>query len=215
MKTDYRSGSIASIQPCPDMSALPPTAVELVRFNETTRCSMCGRIWTPPDCNGVRHVEDQGPQLLTYIRLPDAAYVDAASLDGFSPAHLNGAKILAEAMPVHTPGSGSDGVTAFTISADRLQWLGRTSLALLPRRSGVLRPVQPSGRDRRLRRLPARHRRCVHSCWRARRLRYWDAAVAAAYRASGFWDPACLRLARARRAPHGSARCASSDRHVC
>ena len=81
---------------------------------------MCGRIWTPPDCNGVRHDEDQGPQLLTYIRLPDAAYVDAASLDGFSPAHLNGAKILAEAMPVHTPGSGSDGVTAFTISADKV-----------------------------------------------------------------------------------------------
>jgi len=69
-----------------DMSALPPTAVELVRCSETTRCAMCGRIWTPPDCNGVRHVEDQGPQLLTYIRLPDAAYVGAASLDGFSPA---------------------------------------------------------------------------------------------------------------------------------
>ena len=58
-----------------DMSALPPIAVELVRCSETTRCAMCGRIWTPPDCNGVRHVEDQGPQLLTYIRLPDAAYV--------------------------------------------------------------------------------------------------------------------------------------------
>src|SRR6516225_8778239 len=58
-----------------DMSALPPTAVDLVRCSETTRCAMCGRIWTPPDCNGVRHVEDQGPQLLTYIRLPDAAYV--------------------------------------------------------------------------------------------------------------------------------------------
>src|SRR6516165_7075190 len=69
-----------------DMSALPPTAVDLVRCSETTRCAMCGRIWTPPDCNGVRHVEDQGPQLLTYIRLPDAAYVGAASLDGFSPA---------------------------------------------------------------------------------------------------------------------------------
>src|SRR5215472_6947345 len=89
-----------------------------------------------------------------------------------------------------------------------LQWLGGTSFALLLRRSGVLRPIQLSGWDRSSGRLTARPRRCAHSCWRARRLRYWDAAVPAAYQASGFWDPACPRLARARRAPHGSARCA-------
>jgi hypothetical protein len=38
-----------------------------------TLWAMCGRIWTPPDCNIIRHIQDQRPQLLTYIRLPDAA----------------------------------------------------------------------------------------------------------------------------------------------
>ena len=37
------------------------------------RWVMYGRIWTPPDCNIIRHIQDQRPQLLTYIRLPDAA----------------------------------------------------------------------------------------------------------------------------------------------
>src|SRR5262245_43555360 len=41
----------------------------------------------------------------------------------FARFHLNGSKTLAAAMPVHTPGSGSDGVTAFTISADRCNGL--------------------------------------------------------------------------------------------
>jgi len=31
---------------------------------EAKECAMCGCIWTPPDCNGGRHVEDQRPQLL-------------------------------------------------------------------------------------------------------------------------------------------------------
>src|SRR5215471_13952828 len=68
------------------VSAMPQSAAQKADIAGGRRSAMCGRIWTPPDCNGVRHVEDQGPQLLTYIRLPDAAYVDAASLDGFSPA---------------------------------------------------------------------------------------------------------------------------------
>jgi hypothetical protein len=33
----------------------------------------------------------------------------------FARFHLNGAKALAEAMSVQTPGSGSDGVTVFAI----------------------------------------------------------------------------------------------------
>jgi hypothetical protein len=69
-------------------------------------------------------------QLLTYIRLPDAAgaiVVVAASHDGFSRASTSsGAKALAEAMPVQTPGSGSDGVTVSPSSANRLQLLGET-----------------------------------------------------------------------------------------
>ena len=39
----------------------------------------------------------------------------------FARFHLNGAKALAEAMPVQTPGSGSDGVTVSPSSANRLQ----------------------------------------------------------------------------------------------
>ena len=36
------------------------------------RWAMCGRIWTPPDCNDWLD-QDRRPQLLTYIRLLDAA----------------------------------------------------------------------------------------------------------------------------------------------
>jgi hypothetical protein len=39
----------------------------------------------------------------------------------FARFHLNGAKALAETMPVQTPGSGSDGVTVSPSSANRLQ----------------------------------------------------------------------------------------------
>jgi hypothetical protein len=55
----------------------------------------------------------QQSQLLTHIRLLDAAgEFTAASPDGFFACfHLNGAQTLAYAMPVHTPGSGSNGVT--------------------------------------------------------------------------------------------------------
>ena len=44
----------------------------------------------------------------------------------FARFHLNGAKALAEAMPVQTPGSGSDGVTVSPSSANRLQLPGET-----------------------------------------------------------------------------------------
>src|SRR5215472_4771894 len=50
--------------------------------------AMC-HVWTYMDPARLQRCSacwDQGPQLLTYIRLPDAAYVGAASLDGFSPA---------------------------------------------------------------------------------------------------------------------------------
>jgi Transposase len=35
--------------------------------------NLSGRIWTPPDCNRFWQALVQGSQLLTYIRLPDAA----------------------------------------------------------------------------------------------------------------------------------------------
>jgi hypothetical protein len=46
--------------------------------------------------------------------------VVAASHDGFSRSfHLNNAKVLAETMPVQTPGSGGDEVTASSSSTNR------------------------------------------------------------------------------------------------
>src|SRR5271163_2184833 len=44
----------------------------------------------------------------------------------FARFHLNVAEALAEAMPVQTPGSGSDGVTVSPSSANRLQLPGET-----------------------------------------------------------------------------------------
>ena len=71
---------------------------------------LSGRIWTPPDCNRFW-------QALFKVTTAD---VYPASLRGlidhrreprwiFARFHLNDAKALAEAMPVQTPGSGSDG----------------------------------------------------------------------------------------------------------
>src|SRR5262249_37338390 len=58
---------------------------------------------------------DQGhwSQLLTYIRLPDAAgqRLRREPRWVFARFHLTAPGTLAEAMPVHTSGSGSDGVT--------------------------------------------------------------------------------------------------------
>jgi hypothetical protein len=45
----------------------------------------------------------------------------------FRALPLNEAKALAETMPVQTPGSGSDGVTVFTIFCQSLQLLGSSS----------------------------------------------------------------------------------------
>ena len=54
--------------------------------------------------------------------------VFAASPDGFfARFHLIGPETLAEAMPVHTPGSGSDGMTVSSSPAILLQLPGETS----------------------------------------------------------------------------------------
>jgi hypothetical protein len=50
-----------------------PKATKALLCSEMTLRAMCGRIWTPPDCNGIQHNQDQGPKLLTYMRLLDAA----------------------------------------------------------------------------------------------------------------------------------------------
>ncbi len=70
------------------------------------------RIWTPPVCNS-RLDQDRWSQLLTYIRLRDAAGQRLCREPRwvFARFHLKAPMTLANAMPVHTSGSGSDGVT--------------------------------------------------------------------------------------------------------
>lgn len=76
--------------------------------------SICGCIWTPPDCNS-RLDQDRWSQLLTYIRLRNAAgrRLRREPRRVFARFHLKAPMRLAHAMPVHASGSGSDGVTPF------------------------------------------------------------------------------------------------------
>ena len=75
---------------------------------------MSGRIWTPPDCNRFLASYGSRSQLLTYIRLRYAVIDHRREPRWiFARFHLNGAKALAEAMPVQTPGSGSYGGDPF------------------------------------------------------------------------------------------------------
>ena len=67
--------------------------------------------------------QDHWSQLLTYIRLPDAAEQRLRREPRwvFARFHLTASETLAEAMPVHTSGSGSDGVTVSPSPAILLQ----------------------------------------------------------------------------------------------
>jgi hypothetical protein len=89
-------------------------------------CANSGHVWTYMDPARLQAgLANSGPRVTT-------ADVYPASLCGlndrrrrreprwiFARFHLNGAKALAEAMPVQTPGSGSDGVTVSPSSANR------------------------------------------------------------------------------------------------
>ena len=92
---------------------------------------MSGRIWTPPDCNS-RLDWDRWSQLLTYIRLRDAAgqLLRREPRWVFARFHLNGPETSAEAVPVHTSGSGSDGVTVSPSPAICCNCRGGTLLSL-------------------------------------------------------------------------------------
>ena len=95
------------------------TATEAVR-----RAMQRSHVWTYMDPARLQAgLANSGPRVTT-------ADVYPASLCGlkdrrreprwiFARFHLNGAKALAEAMPVQTPGSGSDGVTVSPSSANR------------------------------------------------------------------------------------------------
>ncbi len=121
-----------------------PKATELRAASKMTRCAMCGRIWTPPDCNSSA---GSGSSVTT-------ADVYPASLRGlnlscreprwvFARFHLNAPKTSAKAVPVHTPGSGSDGVTVSPSLAILLQLSGETSLSS----STATRPCQAAFTD--------------------------------------------------------------------
>src|SRR5689334_6190066 len=76
-------------------------------------CDSCVDVYGPrPIATGWLD-QDHWSQLLTYIRLPDAAgqRLRREPRWVFARFHLTAPETLAEAMPVHTSGSGSDGVT--------------------------------------------------------------------------------------------------------
>ncbi|NRP75494.1 hypothetical protein ILFOPFJJ_06417 [Ensifer psoraleae] len=105
------------------------------------------RIWTPPDCNG-RLDQDRWSQLLTYIRLRDAAGQRLRREPRWGARfHLKAPMTLANAMPVHTSGSGSDGVTVSPSPAICCNCRGGTSFAYWPLR---FRPPSPTARARKL-----------------------------------------------------------------
>jgi hypothetical protein len=99
---------------------------EIVRFGP------CVDVYGPRPIATGRLGQDRWSQLLTYIRLPDAAryFLRREPRWVFARFHLNGSETLAKAMPVHTSGSGSDGSDRLTISCHSLQLLGGTSLLL-------------------------------------------------------------------------------------
>src|SRR5262249_59017572 len=120
----------------------------------------------------------QPSQLLTYIRLLDAALRIRRREPRwiFACFHLNGAQTLACAMPVHTPGSGSDGVTVSPSPVIWLQLPGKT-----PSRPSSIARIKPPERIARVRKRYSRRawpRRYEHSCWRAPRPRRSDADAA-------------------------------------
>lgn len=117
----------------PRTSAIQRLAVLQTHRAERVPCAMCGRIWTPPYCNGL-----VGSGLAITI-----ADVYPASLSG--PIHrrreprwisarfsLNGSKAQAVALPVHTSGSRSGWGDPFTISCQFAAiFLGKPSFSRL------------------------------------------------------------------------------------
>ena len=77
---------------------------------DTARASLCGRIWTPPDCNDLLGL-GLASRLLTYIRLSEAARYARRRKPRWVSARLvlNAPETSAVAVPVHTSGSRGDG----------------------------------------------------------------------------------------------------------
>ena len=172
---------------------------------------MCGCIWTPPDRNS-RLDWDRWSQLLTYIRLRDAAgqRLRREPRWVFARFHLNGPKTSAEAVPVHTSGSGSDGVTVSPSLAFLLQ-LPRWDLLFL---YGPVRPLSSTVPVHKRYCPRASPRRFSRSCWQGPPPQHLHVAVAAILRAKGFLDPACRQLAPGRHGHRGSSACAGIDRRA-
>jgi hypothetical protein len=89
----------------------------------------CVDVYGPRPIATGRLDQDPRSQLLTYIRLLYAAGQRLRREPRwiFARFHLIGSETLAEAMPVHTPGSGSNGMTVSSSPAILLQLPGETS----------------------------------------------------------------------------------------
>ena len=175
---------------------------------------MCGRIWTPPDCNTLI-----GPGLAITI-----ADVYPASMCG--PIHrrreprwisarlsLNGSKTSAFAVPVHTSGSRSDGSDPFTISC-QFAAMFRSELSSFFFRCRVSQPML-SERDDSLLRAPKRTRRSWHSCWPTQPPPRSSAAARASAQATGFAGPVYRQPCQEQRVHRESSACADIGRRVC
>ena len=124
-------------------------------FAETKHRSVCGCIWTPPDCNGLAG-SSCWSQLLTYIRLRNAARLFvAASPDGFSHAStsLLPRHWLKPCRSTHQVREAT-GVTVSPSPAILLQLLGEISF-LLVRLPYHLRRLVPTVRVGRFHRRQA------------------------------------------------------------
>ena len=152
---------------------------------------MCGRIWTPPDCNVLWHVLDRWPQLLTYIRLPECGSnisAPRASM-GFRPLPPHWLLDISQSYAGPHTRFRKRRCDRFTIRC-QIAAIARVRppyLSRAGRADRIITPVRHSVSDRKHRPVRARPRRSGHSCWQARRPRHWDGAALAASGPTTAW----------------------------
>lgn len=141
--------------------------------------------------------QDRWSQLLTYIRLPDAAGQRLRREPRWIFARsTSSARDIGRSQAGPHTRFGKRRNDHFTISYHFAAIAGVRPPSVVP--SFAASPLlSPTARARRMCCPRAWPTRSSHSCWRARQPRHWDAAFAAAYRARGFGAPACRLLYRA------------------
>ena len=170
---------------------------------------MCGCIWTPPDRNS-RLDWDRWSQLLTYIRLRDAAgqRLRREPRWVFARFHLKAPMTLERHAGPHIRFGKRRG-DRLTISClfAAIAEVGSPFLyGLRPFSSTVLVDKRHCPR--------ASPRRFSRSCWQAPPPQHLDVAGSAIFRAKGFLDPAYRQLVRGQHGHHGSSTCAGIDRRA-